>query len=84
MRVQRLFLTVICHEATTEQCPIFNVNVDALFKKEAERITWSIEDFKSLNGADEEKLEGARYIRDNIKSEVISFLEQIGVKQDSV
>ena len=78
------YVISLCHEATTEQCPIFNVNVDALFKKKAERITWSIQDFKSLEGTDEEKLEGARAIRDNIKSEVLTFLDQIGVKLVSI
>ena len=72
------YVITLCHEATTEQCPIFNINVDALYKQKAERISWSIQDFKSLEGTDEEKMEGARRIRDNIKSEVISFLEHLG------
>jgi len=74
------YVVTLCHEVTTEQCPIFNINVDALYKSEAERITWSIKDFKSLDGTDEEILEGARAVRDSIKSEVISFLHQIGIK----
>lgn len=78
------YVITLCHEATTEQCPIFNINVDALFKKKAERILWTIQDFKTLDGTDEEKLAGARGIRDNIKSEVISFLQQIGIKQSDL
>lgn len=73
------YVISLCHEVTKEQCPIFNINVDALYKKEAERMTWSIKDFKSLDGTYEEKMEGARDIRDNIKNEVVSFLEQIGI-----
>ncbi|MBW2251930.1 MAG: hypothetical protein JRF60_15215 [Deltaproteobacteria bacterium] len=45
----------------------------------AETISWSIQDFKSCSGKEEEKKAGAREIRDKIKSEVISFLAQIGI-----
>ena len=78
------YVISLCHEATTEQCPVFRINVDAMYKREAERILWSIQDFKSLNGTDEEKLAGARIIRDNIKTEVISFLRQIGINQNNI
>ncbi len=73
------YVISLCHEATTEQCPIFKTNVDALYAKEAVRISWSIPDFKSLRGTEEERKAGARGIRDRIESEVISFLAQIGL-----
>jgi len=73
------FVITLCHEATTEQCPIFKTSVDTLYAKKAERISWSIPDFKSLSGTEEERKAGAREIRDKIKSEVIAFLARIGI-----
>ena len=76
------YVISICHEAATEQCPIFKTNVDALYAKAAERISWSIPDFKSISGTEEERQSKAREIRDKIKSEVISFLAQIGISAE--
>ncbi len=73
------YVISLCHAATTEQCPIFKTNIDALYAKKAERISWSVPDFKSLSGTEEERKAGAREIRDKIKSEVISFLARIGI-----
>ncbi len=73
------YVITLCHEATTEQCPIFRSNIDAIYAKKAERIAWSIPDFKSLIGTEEEKMAGARKIRDKIKAEAISFLARIGI-----
>jgi arsenate reductase len=72
------YVVSICHEATKEQCPIFRSNVDALYAKDAKRITWSIPDFKSIRGTEEERKAQARKIRDNIKSEITSLLARIG------
>ena len=72
------YVISLCHEATTELCPVFKTNIDALYAKEAERISWSIPDFKSLRGTEDEQRNAARQIRDKIKSEVISFLSRIG------
>jgi arsenate reductase len=73
------YVITLCHHATTEHCPIFKSNVDTLYAKEAERISWSILDFKSLSGTEEEKKAEARVIRDKIKSMVNSFLAQVGI-----
>ena len=76
------YVISLCHEATTEQCPIFKTNIDALYAKKAETISWSIPDFKSLSGTKEEKEADAREIRDKIKSEVILFLAKIGINAE--
>jgi arsenate reductase len=76
------YVISLCHEATTEQCPIFKTNVDGLYAKKAKRISWSILDFKSLRGTEEEKKAGAREIRDKIKSEVIEFFTRIGLNTE--
>jgi len=55
------------------------VNIDVLYAKKAERISWSVPDFKSLSGTDEEKKAEAGKIRDKIFSEIVSFLAQIGI-----
>ena len=73
------YVISICHEAAKEQCPVFKKNVDVLYGKDAERVSWSIPDFKSISGTEEEKVDKAREIRDRIKSEVVSFLAQIGL-----
>ena len=73
------YIICLCHEVSTEQCPLFNRSIDRLYVKIAETISWSIPDFRSLSGTEEGKKAGAREIRDKIKSEVISFLAQIGI-----
>ena len=73
------YVISLCHEATNEKCPRFKLNIDALYAKMAETFSWSIPDFKPLSGTEEERKAGARKIRDKIKSEVISFLAQIGI-----
>lgn len=76
------YVISLCQEDTMEQCPIFQTNIDALYAKKAKRINWSVSDFKSLSGSEEERKAGAREIRDQIKSEVVSFLSHIGIDTD--
>jgi arsenate reductase len=73
------YVITLCFEATTELCPVFKASVDTMYAKEAEMIYWSIPNFKSLRGTEEEKKAEARLIGDEIKSEVISFLKRIGI-----
>ena len=73
------YVICLCHMVSTEQCPLFKRSIDALYARKAETISWSIPDFRSLSGTEEEKKVNARIIRDKIKSEVISFLAQIGI-----
>jgi arsenate reductase len=74
------YVITLCFEATTELCPVFHKSVDTMYAKEAEMISWAIPNFLSLRGTEEEKKDGARAIRDEIKSEVISFLNRIGIE----
>jgi len=76
------YVISFCHEVLTEQCPLFKRSIDVLYAKMAETISWSIQDIKSCSGTEEEKKAGAREIRDKIKSEVISFLAQIGISAE--
>ena len=76
------YVISICDEVSNEQCPLFKRSIDVLYSKEAETIAWSIPDFKTLSGTEKELKTSAREIRDKIKSEVISFLEQIGINAE--
>jgi arsenate reductase len=78
------YVICLCHEVSTEQCPLFKKNIDVLYAKKAETISWSIPDFKTLSGTEEEKKANARIIRDMIKINVISFLAQIGIDAEIV
>jgi len=73
------YVISICHEVSTDECPLFKKSIDVLYAEMAETISWSIPDFKSLTGTEEERKAGAREIRDKIKSEIISFLAGIGI-----
>jgi len=74
------YVITLCHKATTEQCPVFMTNVDTLYAKKAERLSWSVPDFITLKGTEEEKKIEARKIRDLIKENLLAFLSQIGIK----
>ena len=76
------FVISLCHEATTEECPLFKKSVDTLYQEEAERISWSIPGFESLSGTEEEKMARAREIRDALKAELVAFLAQIGINTE--
>lgn len=57
----------VCNIAAKEQCPIYPTM--------AEMIDWSFEDPSKVTGSDEEKLEKIRQIRDQIKKQILSFIE---------
>ncbi len=73
------YVISLCDEVSTDECPLFKRSIDLLYAKEAETFSWSIPDFKTLNGTEKEIKTSAREIRDKIKSEVILFLSQIGI-----
>ncbi len=73
------YVISICDEVSNEQCPLFKKSIDKLYGEMAETISWSIPDFKTLGGTEKEIKTSAREIRDKIKSEVFSFLAQIGI-----
>jgi protein-tyrosine-phosphatase len=76
------YVISLCHDISTEQCSVFKMNVNTMYAKTAKIISWSIPDFFSLRGTEEEKKTRAREIRDLIKSEVISFLALIDIDAD--
>lgn len=71
------YVITLCHDASTEHCPMFRNSVDLVYGRDAQIIGWSIPDFLSLKGLPDEKLEGARNIRNMIKVKVLALLKQI-------
>ena len=59
-------------------------SVDALYDETAQRANWVIPNFRSLTGTEEERKTGARQIRDRIRTEVATFLSQLGLNTDGV
>ena len=56
---------------------MFRNSVDLVYGRDAQIIGWSIPDFLSLKGLPDEKLEGARNIRNMIKVKVLALLKPI-------
>jgi len=49
------YVICLCHIVSTEQCPLFKAAIDRLYAKMAKTVSWSIPDFRSLSGTEEEK-----------------------------
>jgi len=71
------YVITLCHDSSVEKCPIFRDSVDMVYGKDARVLDWSIPDFIALKGLPNEKLEGARNIRNMIKVKVSALLLQI-------
>ena len=65
------FVVTVCDETSAEKCPIF--------PGAANRLHWSFADPSSLTGAENEKLEKTREIRDEIKRQVKSWIDGQGI-----
>jgi arsenate reductase len=63
------FVVTVCDETSAEKCPIF--------PGVAKRFHWSFADPSSLSGAEDEKLERTREIRDEIKLKVKSWIDSL-------
>jgi arsenate reductase (thioredoxin) len=66
------YVITVCDESNAERCPIFPGAI--------EKIHWSFKDPAALEGSYEEKLNGTRIIRDNIKNKITSWIEEINLK----
>ncbi|MES1225021.1 MAG: arsenate reductase ArsC [Bacteroidota bacterium] len=61
-------VVTVCDEASAEQCPIF--------PGKTKRIAWSFPDPSAFKGTEEETLQATRKVRNEIKSKIISFIEE--------
>jgi arsenate reductase len=66
------YVVTVCDESNAERCPIF--------PGVKETLHWSFRDPSSLTGSHEEKLAGARIIRDEIKARVQGWLKGLADK----
>ena len=62
------YVVSLCVGARTSACPLFERNLDTLYAREAARIAWNVDDFRQLPGTEEERFEGARALRDEIRA----------------
>ncbi|MCM2356582.1 MAG: arsenate reductase ArsC [Geobacteraceae bacterium] len=63
------YVIAVCDEANAERCPIFPGH--------ARRLNWSFADPSAVAGTDEEKLQGARRIRDQIRERIEQWAGEI-------
>lgn len=61
------YVIAVCDGANAERCPIF--------PGVAQRLNWEFPDPSALQGTDEEKLQGTREIRDNIKAQIEEWVK---------
>ena len=62
------FVVTVCSEAETEGCPIFPAV--------ATRLHWPFDDPSKFTGTHQERLAGARRVRDQIRARIDSFCEE--------
>lgn len=63
------YVITVCDEGNAQKCPIFpGLNY---------RIHWSFEDPKSFIGTYEEKLEKTKVVKEQIKAEVLKFIDLV-------
>ncbi len=62
------YVVAVCDKAKADKCPIFPGML-------VERLDWPFDDPAALEGSEEEKLEGARRIRDLILEKVKEFIQ---------
>jgi arsenate reductase len=63
------YVITLCDEASAQRCPIFP-GVRA-------RIQWSFEDPRTFTGTEEEKIAKIRVVKDEIKKEILDFIELV-------
>jgi arsenate reductase len=62
------YVISVCDDTNAEQCPIFPGVVKRLY--------WPFDDPSELRGTHDERLQGARIIRDQIKSRIERWLKE--------
>ena len=63
------FVITVCEREAAEKCPIF--------PGISKRLEWSFRDPSKLNGTENEILEQTRKIRDEIKSQVVKWIDEV-------
>lgn len=68
------YVITVCDKEAAERCPVFS--------GVAERIHWGFPDPSLLSGNYEEKLEGTRKIRDQIKQQIENWIKEFSFKDN--
>jgi arsenate reductase len=63
------YVITVCDESSAERCPIF--------PGVTKRLHWSFPDPAALTGSDQERLDGVRKIRDQIRARIEMFCEDM-------
>ena len=63
------FVITVCEREAAEKCPIF--------PGISKRLEWSFRDPSKLSGTEDEILEQTRIIRDEIKSQVVKWIDEV-------
>jgi arsenate reductase len=63
------YVITVCDQANAEKCPIF--------PSATERIAWSFEDPAAFEGTWEQRLEGARRVRDSIRDKIEQWVADL-------
>jgi arsenate reductase len=64
------YVITVCDKEAAERCPVF-IGV-------TERLHWSFKDHSKFTGTKEEKLAQVNKVRDEIKEQVMRFIEEYG------
>jgi arsenate reductase len=63
------YVITVCDETAAERCPVF--------PGPGKRLHWSFKDPSSIQGSHDEKLQGTRMIRDQIKNRIKEWIKEI-------
>jgi arsenate reductase len=69
------YVITVCDKEAAERCPVF-LGV-------TERLHWSFPDPSALKGGHEEKMEGTRKIRDQIKNKISEWILELKLEQNT-
>jgi arsenate reductase len=64
------YVITVCKRPIESKCP--------MFPGFTRRLSWGFDDPAALRGSHEERLEGTRRIRDEIRSKIVSWIERAG------
>ncbi|NWF91189.1 MAG: hypothetical protein HXY50_17215 [Ignavibacteriaceae bacterium] len=76
------FIVTLSEGAARGHLSVFEVNVDALFTRSAQRHHWSVPSFENVDATGEQRWNRARKIRDMIRRKVAALPPQAGVRID--
>ncbi len=71
------YVVFLCDTAMMDLCQLLQSDVNELFNQGEVLVRWAVPPFSDLTGSDEERLHGARAIRDGIRRKVEELAVQL-------